>query len=75
MNSDSVKKMFPDWNRIKPGNWSNYGRILEYGAGHYIEIGLYREPLDVDSEYAGSYTLQIFDGDDVIFCSMVDTER
>ena len=86
MNSDSVKEMFPDWAEIEPGNWSKYGRILYYGAGHFVEIGLYREPIDelgrvaTDEEaenciYDGRYTLQIFDGDDVIFCADVNDKR
>lgn len=74
MNSDSIKEMFPDWKYIRPGNWSAHGRKLDYGLGHFIEIGLYREPLD-SGEYAGRYTLHIFDGDEVIFCADVDDER
>jgi len=74
MNSDSVKEMFPDWAEIEPGNWSTFGKFLKYGAGHTLEIGLYREPMDND-EYVGRYTLQIFDGDDVIFCADVDETR
>ena len=86
MNSDSVKEMFPDWAEIKPGEWSRYGRILTYGLGHEIEIGLYREPIGelgrvaTDDEaddciYDGRYTLHIFDGDDVIFCADVNDKR
>lgn len=74
MNSDSIKEMFPDWAKIQPGDWSEYGKILDYGAGHFVEIGLYREPLDNDV-YSGRYTLQIFDGDEVIFCADVDDQR
>ena len=74
LNSDSVKEMFPDWAEIEPGMWSVYSKCLTYGAGHTLEIGLYREPLDND-EYAGRYTLQIFDGDEVIFCADVDETR
>ena len=66
--------MFPDWEEIEPGMWSIYGRLLTYGLGHILEIGLYREPLDND-EYAGRYILQIFDGDEVIFCADVDDQR
>lgn len=74
MNSDTVKEMFPDWEEIEPGEWSTFGKILYYGLGKSIEIGLYREPIDND-EYAERYTLQIFDGDDVIFCADVNEER
>lgn len=86
LNSDTVKEMFPDWADIKPGSWSEFGKILDYGLGHSIEIGLYREPIgelgrvatDEEAEdciYDGRYTLQIFDGDDVIFCADVDSQR
>ena len=36
--------------------------------GRVIEIGVYREPDD------GSYTLQIFDNDDVVVCTTIDKE-
>ena len=73
MNSDSVKKMFPDWEKLQPTDWSEHGIFLQYGNDDrdFIEVGLYREPMD-GGEYEGTYTLQIFDGDDVIFCSMVE---
>ena len=74
LNSDSIKEMFPDWAEIKPGCWSTHGKFLTYGIGRTLEIGLYREPMDND-EYAGRYTLQIFDVDNVIFCEDVDDER
>ena len=74
LNSDSVKEMFPDWAEIEFGNWSEYHKVLTYGLGHTLEIGLYREPLDND-EYSGRYTLHVFDGDDVIFCADVDDQR
>lgn len=86
LNSDSVKEMFPDWADIEPGMWSVYSRCLNYGAGHTLEIGLYREPIDTlgriatDDEadigiYDGRYTLQVFDGDEVIFCADVNDQR
>jgi len=86
MNSDSVKEMFPDWAEIEPGNWSQYHKTLDYGLGHTLEIGLYREPIDTlgrvatDDEadcgiYDGRYTLEILDGDEVIFCADVDDQR
>lgn len=86
LNSDSVKEMFPDWATIEPGNWSAHGKVLTYGAGQMLEIGLYREPIDtlgrVATDYEadigicdGRYTLQVFDGDEVIFCADVDETR
>ena len=73
MNSNSVKEMFPDWADMQPGSWSKNGKILRYGKddNDFVEIGLYREPMN-NEEYAGRYTLQIFDGDDVIFCKSVE---
>ena len=71
MNSNSIKEMFPDWSQIEPGCWSHYNKVLQYSRSFNVEIGLYREPMD-GSEIAGTYTLQIFDGDDVICCRTVD---
>ena len=64
MNSEQIKKQFPDWESIKPGEWSKHPIMLQYGCSpyEYIEIGLYREPEDE------SYTLQGFNGDEVCFC-------
>ena len=63
------KNMFPDWEELAPGTWSGYGEIIHYESkdfrGREIEVGLYREPDD------GSYTLQIFCNDDVVFCENV----
>lgn len=72
MNSEQIKKQFPDWETIEPGTWSKYPIILQYGVSpyEYIEIGLYREPKD-NYEYANTYTLQGFNGDDVVFCVTV----
>lgn len=73
MNSDSVKEMFPDWADMQPGSWSKNGKILQYGKddNDFVEIGLYREPMN-NEEDAGRYTLQFFDGDEVIFCKNVE---
>lgn len=72
MNCEQIKKQFKDWKTMKPGEWSNHPIVLHYGCSpyEYIEIGLYREPEDND-EYAGTYTLQGFNGDDVLFSVMV----
>lgn len=70
MESVSVKEMFPDWDRIPPGEWSSVYFKLEYLPNRFFEFGLYREPID-SGEYAGTYTLQAFDGDSVIFCETV----
>ena len=75
--SESIKKMFPDWETIEPGNWSENGITLKYGdqtlgkRKKELYIGLYREP-DCNTEYLGTYTLEIIDGDDVIFCETVE---
>ena len=67
MNSQQIKKQFPDWEQMEKGTWSMHPIILTYGCSpyEYIEIGLYREPDD------GSYTLQGFNGDEVTFCVTV----
>ena len=63
-----IEDHFPDYEEIQPGNWSRNGRIIQYGPGDKdaIEIGLYREPDD------GSYTIHVFDRDDVIACHTVE---
>lgn len=68
MNSEQIKRQFPDWESIKPGEWSKHPIILTYGVSpyEYIEIGLYRKPMD-----DGEYTLQVFNGDGVVFCVTV----
>ena len=72
MHCEQIKRQFPDWESIEPGHWSKHSIILTYGCSpyEYIEIGLYREPMD-SREYAGTYTLQGFNGDEVVFCEMV----
>ena len=75
-NASLVAECFPDWASIKPGEWSQHGKIIPYGkaTNDRVEIGLYREPLDGE-DYAGTYTLQIFDGDNVIFCRKVEMRK
>ena len=72
IHSETVKAQFPDWADLKPGSWSKHPINLCYGTAPYesVEIGLYREPLE-NEEYAGTYTLQIMHGDDVILCQTV----
>ena len=69
----SIISYFPDWYRINKGEWSEHSIIIQYGnnSNDYIDIGLYREP-DSEGEIAGTYTLQGFDGDDVIICHMIE---
>lgn len=63
----SVAAHFPDHAEMKPGTWSCTPTVIRYDPDRKpLEIGLYREPK------TGEYTLQIFDGDDVIFCRTVD---
>ena len=72
---ESVISQFPDWYRMKGGDWSEHPIIIRYGksGNNYIEIGLYREPEDdLDEDIKGTYTLQGFDGDEVIFCHTVE---
>jgi len=69
MNENRFHTLFPDWAELDCGEWSQYGRTFRYGNGEkeYIQIGLYREPME-NEEYAGSFTMQVFDGDNVISC-------
>ena len=71
-----IQDLFPDWEDIKPGEWSKHNKFIDYSGGYgdkgKIEIGLYREPLNEDKEISGTYTLQIFDRDDVIVCRTVE---
>jgi hypothetical protein len=74
MKCDELKKVFPDWETIEPGEWSKHGITISQGMVNgkerFAYIGLYREPAK-NEEYAGTYTLQIMNGDDVIFCCQV----
>jgi len=64
----NIKDYFPDWKSIDKGEWGD-NTIIEYGnnGNKFIEIGLYREE-------DGRYTLQIFNGEDVILCEDVSEE-
>ena len=68
------KEMFPDYETIKPGEWSNHNQTITCIDGNgertSVEIGLYREPND-GGEYANTLTLQIFDGDNVLLSYQV----
>lgn len=71
---ETVQELFPDWNIVPCGEWSEHGRVVVCTDGTNVEIGLYHEPLkdDDEDEYAGTLTLHIFDGDDVILCKTVN---
>lgn len=66
-----IEKLFPDWRTIQKGCWSVCGKEMVFGDGRRLYIGMYREP-NQNPEYADTYTLQILDGDAVIFCHQVD---
>lgn len=68
MKCQQIMKQFPDWEQMKKGTWSKHPIILTYGCSpyEYIEIGLYKEP-DSNADYDGTYTLQGFNGDEVLF--------
>ena len=55
---------------VNPGNWCIplVDNCFDTPDGRVIEIGVYRESDD------GSYTLQIFDNDDVVVCTTIDKE-
>lgn len=65
--SENITDYFPDFAEIKPESWSLTPIVIRYDADRKpLEIGLYREAK------TGEYVLQIFDGDDVVFCHTVD---
>ena len=66
----AVAEMFPDCASISPGEWSSFGKTMKTANGNSIEIGLYREP-DDNGKYAGTLTLQVFIGDDVVVCEQM----
>ena len=68
---EAIKELYPDWNKLEKGSWSEHGRIIEAADGTKIEIGLYREP--ADTEYNGTLTFQIFCNDDVMVCQQVSS--
>lgn len=55
---------------VNLGNWCIplVDNCFDTLDGRVIEIGVYREPDD------GSYTLQIFDNDDVVVYTIIDKE-
>ena len=52
---------------VQPGSWCIplFDNVFITPDNREIEIGLYREPDD------GSYTLHVFDNDDVIICKTI----
>ena len=67
-----VKEFFKDWKEINYGEWSRFAFTLDLG-GKYLDVMLYREPFEND-EYAGTYTIQVFLGDEVMFCHEINME-
>lgn len=67
-----VKEYFKDWEKINYGEWSQYAFTLCLGD-KYLDIMLYHEPLE-NEDYAGTYTIQAFIGDEVVFCYTVNME-
>ena len=66
-----INNFFPDWMTIRPGEWSEYPLELVSAGNKKFYANLYREPAK-NEEYANTLTLQIQQGDDVIFCSKID---
>lgn len=69
----SFAEHFPNACETLPGEWCTDGFTIQCEHSK-VEIGVYREPNN-GKEYAGTLTLQIFRGDDVIFCEMITEER
>lgn len=60
---------FPNAEETQPGEWCVNSFTVPCEESE-IMIGVYREPED-GSEYAGTLTLQVFYGDEVIFCDKI----
>ena len=61
----NIKKVFPDWNKIEPGEWSKNAQTIDYvsdGKKGRLNINLFREVCENKR-----FTLQISDGDEIIF--------
>lgn len=61
----NIKKVFPDWYEIEPGEWSKNAQTIDYesdGEKGRLNIGLFREVCE-----NRRFTLQISDGDEIIF--------
>ena len=70
LSKKTLDLFFPDWNNIPKGEWSEHSLELTSDGNRRRYAGLYREP-DKNEEYADTLTLQITDGDDVVFCDTV----
>ena len=70
LSKKNLELFFPDWHDIPKGEWSEHSLELTSDGYRRRYAGLYREP-DNNTEYAGSLTLQIMDGDDVVLCDTV----
>ena len=68
----SFAEHFPCAEDTPPGEWCVNSFTVQCQDSK-VEIGVYREPND-GKEYAGTLTLQIFRGDDVIFCEKIIEE-
>lgn len=66
---ESFAEHFPQAGNTLPGQWCENGFVVEC-ENSKVEIGVYREPNN-GGEYAGTLTLQIFQGDEVIFCERI----
>lgn len=63
----TFNSLFPNWETTPKGEWCPPAQNNVFGN---YEFGLYHEP-DENTEYAGTYTLQLFCKDEVILCAMV----
>ena len=72
INIYELKEIFSDYAKMECGTWSEHDVWIKYGdkGSESLNICLFREPME-NEKYAGTYTLQVFDGDSVIFCKKV----
>lgn len=69
----SFTEHFPDAEETLPGEWSKNGFVVPC-EGSKVEIGVYREPND-GRESAGTLTLRIYRGNDIVFCEQIAGEE
>ena len=72
---EALRFLFPDIDKMKCGWWSDhFYECADCARTNTVQqrmlVGLYREP-EGSGEYAGTFTLQGYIGDDVIFAKTV----
>ena len=69
----NIKNLFKSAKNTPPGEWCRE-HVLVQCEDTLVEMSVFREP-DDGGENAGTLTLQIFAGDDVIFCERINKKK